>query len=65
MDPVKRKIYLDLFAAPVTLVPLVGGLTALMAAWALGGHGLLTFLGISSVLAGIGMFASRLIFGLE
>jgi hypothetical protein len=65
MDEVKRKIYLDLFASPVTLLPLVGGLTALMASWAVGGSGLLTFAGLTAVLSGGGIFATRLIFGLE
>lgn len=65
MDEVKRKIYLDLFAAPVTLLPIAGGLTALLASWALGGQALLTFGGMAGVLTGLGTFATRLIFGLE
>ena len=65
MDPVKRKVLLDLFASPLTLLPVVGGATALLASWAFGGSPPLTFGGIAGMLGGIGMFASRIIFGLE
>lgn len=65
MDDVKRKVYLDIFASPVTLLPVVGGLTALLASWAIGGSALLTFAGVAGVVGGLGLFASRLIFGLE
>lgn len=65
MDDVKRKVYLDLFASPVSLLPMVGGLTALLGSWALGGSAWLTFLGVAGIVGGLGMFASRLIFGLE
>ena len=65
MDEVKRKIYLDLFAAPTTILPIVGGLTALMGSWAFGGNAPLTFAGVAGVLGGLGIFASRIIFGLE
>ena len=65
MDDVKRKVYLDLFASPETLLPIVGGLTALLASWAMGGNAWLTFGGLAGVLGGVGMFASRVIFGLE
>ena len=65
MDDVRRKIYLDLFASPWTLIPIVGGLTALLGSFAVGGNTTLTFAGITGVLAGAGIFASRLIFGLE
>jgi uncharacterized protein len=65
MDDIKKKVYLDLFASPVTLLPVVGGLTALLASWALGGNTPLTFGGLASILGGVGLFASRLVFGLE
>lgn len=65
MDVVKRKVLLDLFASPSTLLPVAGGLTLLMGSWALGGVGLVTFAGLASLLAGVGMFATRFIFGLE
>ena len=65
MDEVKRKVYLDLFASPWNLIPLAGGLTALMASWATGGDPTLTMAGIGGVLAGVGVTASRLIWGIE
>ena len=65
MDDIKRKVYLDLFAAPSTLLPLVGGVTALIGSWAMGGQELLTFAGIAGILSGIGIFTTRIIFGLE
>ncbi len=65
MDDVKRKVFLDLFASPLTLLPLVGGATALLASWAFGGNPTLTFSGVAGMLTGLGLFSSRLIFGLE
>lgn len=65
MSKVRRKVMMDLFAAPSTLLPMVGGATALIASWALGGDPLLTFGGVSSLLGGFGLFASRLVFGIE
>ncbi|MCA9187812.1 MAG: hypothetical protein R3E01_21420 [Pirellulaceae bacterium] len=65
MDSVKRKVYLDLFASPSTLLPMVGGLTALLASWAVGGNAVFNFAGVAGILGGAGMFATRLIFGLE
>lgn len=65
MDDVRRKVWLDIFASPGSLLPIAGGLTALMASWALGGDPTLTFGGIAGFLAGAGVMASRLILGLE
>lgn len=65
MDEVKRKVYLDLFASPWNLLPLGGGITALMASWAVGGDPMLTMTGVAGVLTGFGVTASRLIWGLE
>ena len=64
-DAVRRKVWLDIFAAPTTLFPVVGGLTALMASWAIGGNSTLNIAGIAGVLGGIGILASRLILGLD
>ena len=65
MDEVKRKVYLDLFASPLTLIPLAGGLTSLMASWATGGNPTLTLAGIVGVLGSLGITISRMILGLE
>ena len=65
MDEVKRKVYLDLFASPYNLIPFAGGITALMASWAINGDPTLTFAGIAGILGGLGVTASRLIWGLE
>jgi len=65
MDEVKRKVYLDLFASPYSLIPMAGGLTSLMAGWAVGGEQTLMLAGMAGVLAGIGITASRLIWGIE
>lgn len=67
MDEVKKKVLLDVFASPWTLLPVVGGLSAWMLSWALAG-GLstpLNLVGLAGVLGGLGMLATRLIFGLE
>lgn len=65
MDDVKKKVYLDIFASPGTLIPIAAGLTALMTSWAMGGNEILNFAGISGMLAGIGVTATRLVLGLE
>lgn len=65
MDDVKRKVYLDLFATPGTLLPVAGGLTAWIASWAMGGDATLNFAGLAGILAGVGILSTRLILGLE
>ena len=65
MDEVKRKVYLDLFASAYSLITFAGGLTSLMASWAIGGNPTLTMAGIAGVLGAIGVTASRLIWGIE
>lgn len=65
MDDVRRKVFLDIFAAPGVLLPIAGGLTALMASWAIGGNPALTFGGVAGVLGGLGLMASRLILKLD
>ncbi len=65
MDDVRRKVWLDIFAAPGVLLPLAGGLTALIASWAVGGNPALNFGGIAGILGGVGIMASRLILKLD
>jgi len=65
MDHVKRKVLIDLFGSPLTVLPMVGGVTALFASWALGGNAIFNFAGVTGILGGLGVLASRLIVGLE
>lgn len=64
---VRNKVLLDLFASPSSLLPIVGGLSALILSWALEGGAAATCLGLGMVgiLGGLGIFATRLILGLE
>ncbi len=62
---VRKKVLLDLFATPGTLLPLVGGLSLLIGSWAFGGGAAVGFLGVLGVLAGLGVSATRLIWNLE
>ncbi len=65
MDEVKRKVLLDLFASPGTLVPIVAGISSLMYSWAVGGDPTANTIAIVGILGGIGHFASRLVLKLE
>jgi hypothetical protein len=65
MDNVKKKVYLDIFAAPGTLLPVAGGLTAWIASWAMGGNAAMNFAGLAGVMTGIGVLATRLILQLD
>ncbi len=65
MDEVKKKVLLDLFVSPWTLVPLVGGVSAWLLSWGVDGNTALNIIGLAGVLTGVGIQASRLIFGIE
>src|SRR6056297_2853346 len=65
LEEVKRKVLIDLFASPGTLVPIVIGLSALMYSWAVGGVPAANGVGLMGILGGVGFFASRLVLGLE
>jgi hypothetical protein len=65
MDEVKKKVLLDLFVSPWTVLPVAGGLSAWLLSWAIDGSAALNVVGLAGVLAGLGMIATRLIFGLE
>ncbi len=65
MDEVKKKVLLDLFVSPWTIVPIVGGLSAWLVSWGVDGNTVLNMIGLGGVLAGMGIQASRLIFGIE
>lgn len=61
----RKKVLLDLFAAPSILLPMVGGASLLMASWAFGLGSLVSFAGFAGIVIGIGIWASKLTFGLE
>jgi hypothetical protein len=65
MDQVKKKVLLDLFASPMTVLPIAGGLSAWMLSWAVDGSMWLNLGGLVGVLGGFGLLATRLIFGLD
>lgn len=65
MDEVKKKVLLDLFVSPWTLIPMVCGLSAWMISFGAGGDPTLNLIGLAGVLVGAGIQASRLIFGVE
>ena len=65
MDDVKKKVLLDLFVSPWTVIPIVGGLSAWLLSWGVDGSTTLNLLGLTGVLTGLGIQASRLIFGVE
>ena len=64
MDDVQKKVLLDIFAAPISLLPVVGGLTSLLLGWGFSSSILLAA-GAIAVLGGIGILGTRLVFGLE
>lgn len=65
MDRVKKKVLLDIFASPWTLVPVAAGLSAFIVSWGFDGVTWLNMAGLSGLLAGAGGLATRLIFGVE
>ena len=65
MDKVQRKVLLDLFASPWSVIPIAAGVSAWMLSWAIDGNTALNLGGMIGVMGGVGMMATRLIFGLE
>lgn len=65
MDEVKKKVLLDLFVSPWTVVPLVTGMSAWLLSWGVGGNPTLNLIGLGGVLISAGIQASRLVFGVE
>ena len=60
MDPVKRKVISELFLAPSVLLPIVGGISAGLLSWAMGGIGLLTLAAAAGILGGLGWMMTRI-----
>jgi hypothetical protein len=65
LDDLRKRIMNELFVAPSVVLPIVGGATAWLMSWAVGGIGWLNAAGLVGVLAGIGWFATRFIFQLD
>lgn len=65
MDKVQRKVLLDLFASPWSVIPIAAGLSAWMLSWAIDGSVAMNLGGLIGVVGGVGVMATRLIFGLE
>lgn len=58
----RKKIVLRLLAHPLTMIPFVSGITALMASWTFNWHpGLGVFAGLAGALGGGGMFVTQLL----
>lgn len=62
---VQRQVFLDLFASPSTILPVVFGATSLLLSWGLGGFAWLSFLGACGIIGGVGFCLTRLIFNLD
>ncbi len=65
MDPVKRKVITELFLAPSVVLPIVGGMSAGILSWAVGGVPALTMAAVAGILGGLGWMATRIIFQIE
>jgi hypothetical protein len=66
MDPsrFRRKVLVDLIAAPWTLVPAALGASALTVAWGLDqGTGFLAFMGVTGLIAAVGAVATQWVLG--
>jgi hypothetical protein len=61
----RRKVLLKLLAYPWALLPTMAGVSALALSWSAGSSSWVTFAGGVAVLAGIGVYATRLIFGVD
>ena len=62
----RKEVIIRLISSPLTLVPVMGGTTTLMALWALdAGSGMATFGAIAATLLGVGTFFTRLLLGTE
>ncbi len=65
MDPIKRKVLSELFLAPSVVLPIVGGISSGLLAWAGGGNTYLEAAGLIGVLGGVGWMLTRIIFQIE
>ncbi len=65
VDPVKRKVISELFFAPSVVLPIVGGISAGLLSWAVGGSASLTMAAAAGLLGGLGWMMTRIIFKVE
>lgn len=65
MSDIRRKVLLDIFASPTTVLPVVGGTSLMLIAWALNLNILWIFAGLVSILSGSGLLATKLVFQIE
>ena len=61
----RRRIVNKILFAPSVVLPIVGGLSALLASWAASGVTSLNMIGLLGVAGGLGWLSTRLIFGVE
>jgi mevalonate kinase len=65
MNSVQKKVLLDLFVHPLTMIPAALGSTLLLFGWAIGGGPKLTFLGLAAIALGVGIFLTKFFLGLD
>lgn len=65
VDPVKRKVISELFFAPSVVLPIVGGISAGLLAWASGGSSYLAGAALAGILGGVGWMFTRMVFKVE
>jgi hypothetical protein len=65
LDDLRKRIMNELFVAPSVVLPVVGGATAWLLSWAVGGVVWLNAVGLVGILVGVGWFATRFIFQMD
>jgi valyl-tRNA synthetase len=65
MSNIRQRVLLDIFAAPTTFFPVVGGITLFLLAWMFDWGGSFMFLGFAGILFGIGLLVSKIVFQIE
>ena len=63
MNYLKKRIFLELFVTPLTIIPILFGGSMILLSEILGGHA--AFVGFISLLLGMGSFSTNLVFNLE
>jgi hypothetical protein len=63
-EDIRKKVFLDVFVSKSTLLPIIAGGSIAMVSWAADLYPL-AFLGFAGGLIGVGIFATKVIFGLD